>query len=208
MFLEIEEFLYPPFLSWFGRGYGFAGIFKLKAQAQWLRLPQTWRISLAAAGYILLLSSVDALCGGGLSLALKEDGRWLPADQIGNDFYQACFGFSCAVFLLWRFQRNFAAALTTLILLLGYVEDRLYYLILPLFSPIFEWRNLPRIGLDFPNEISGWIGWTARTFWNYNIRLDGAQWFLLNLAALCLAAIVVLQAARGEEKSKTSCICG
>lgn len=147
---------------------------------------------------MLLLSSIDALCGGGLSLALKEDGYWHPYDQTANDFYQAGFGVFCALFLLWRFSKSFASGLLALVLLLGYVEDRLYYLLLPLFSPVFEWRNLPRVGLDFPEEISGWIGWMARTFWDYKISFDGAQWYLLNLAALCLATIVVLQTTRKE----------
>ena len=206
MFISTEKIFHPPLLPWFRRGTIFAGILKRKAQAQWLRLPNAWRVGLAATGYILLLSSVDALCGGGFSLSLKEDGYWHPAyDQTANDFYQAGFGFLCAVFLLWRAQRNFPAALAAMILLVGYVEDRLYYLLLPLCSPIFEWRNLPRVGLNFPDEVSGWIGWTARMFSNHKISFDDPQWYLLNISALCLAAIVVLQAARGGEEEKNSC---
>lgn len=204
----ISDNFSSPLLSWVGRCCTAARFFPQRVRAQmrvrWQSVPRVWRVGLAASGYVLLLSNMDALFGGGISLALKEDVYWSPHDQTVNDFYQAFFGMTCIAFLLWRARKNLAATMIAALQLGGYVEDRLYYVLMPLFSPIFRWRHLPGVGIDFPDEVSGWLGWCARVFWGYELALDSPQWFLLNVAALCLGMIVLLEAGKDKTLARES----
>lgn len=183
MFLGSEKFFHPHLLSWFGSRMDAARIFINN-------LPRVWRTGLFALNALLVLSLYDALFGGGISAALKYDG-WYPIDQAGNDFYQASFGVVClATFLLVRRYDKIAAWILA-IMLLGYWEDLFFYLILPGFSPIFEWRGLPEVTFGLPEEISGWMGFVSRVLhlWLDTPEIKLGQLYWAGLMVLSLSAV-------------------
>ena len=157
-------------------------------------LPRVWRTGLLALNTLLLLSLYDALFGGGLSASLQFDG-WSSSDQWGNDFYQISFGVICFATFGFVFKYDKIAALILVVMLLGYWEDLLYYLILPAFSPVFEWRGLPEVNPGLPDEISGWIGLISRVLNVFcgtpEIKLEQIHFFGMLTISLSIAAGVL-----------------
>ncbi len=136
----------------------------------------------------------DALIGGAISTILRIDG-WIGLDQRLNDVYHLNYAIIIAATLAWFYSRFrlIKPVLGLTILFLGYVEDTLFYLLIPLVNPIIKlltngevFRNAS--GKLFPEQIAGWIGWLGRMFGGVYITFDIPIIFGLNLIAI-LAAI-------------------
>jgi hypothetical protein len=144
----------------------------------------------------LALSIFDAIAGGALSAFLRIEG-WVPLDQRINDVYQLVYGAIVAASLLWFYFkiRLIKPILTIGLLYLGYVEDTLFYLLIPLVNPVIKFITkgvafeLATGGL-FPERISGWVGWIGRMFFGQNLSFDFNTVLVFN--AFALVAIFLL----------------
>lgn len=138
----------------------------------------------------------DALIGGGVAAAIQKAGAW---NQTVNDFYQLGFSIAMAAVLLicffvfgWR-----AEILAVLVLLLGYVEDTLYYVFMPWINPLIKLISHGaeyhvRGGGLFPPEISGWLGWLGRATEAGPISLGMPAILAINIFAIAVAAGILL----------------
>ncbi|MCI0691778.1 hypothetical protein L0337_07180 [candidate division KSB1 bacterium] len=138
----------------------------------------------------------DALIGGAISTILRIDG-WIGLDQRLNDVYHLNYAIVIAGALAWFYSRfkQIKTLLGLAALFLGYVEDTLFYVFIPLVNPIIKFlttgesfRNAS--GELFPEQISGWIGWLGRMFLGGNIAIDLQRVFVINAAAVALAVFL------------------
>jgi len=144
----------------------------------------------------ILLAIVDAIIGGTVSARLQVAG-WTTRDQQFNNAYQLIYGIIVAGMLGWLYFHTRAAkpVLVILILYLGYVEDTLFYLFIPLVNPLISVLangtsyRVPT-GALFPERISGWVGWVGRMVWGQNVSFEISQVFLINI--LAIAAVLPL----------------
>lgn len=150
----------------------------------------------AAAITFLSLVLFDALIGGAISTILRIDG-WIGFDQRLNDVYHLNYAIVIAATLAWFYSRfrQFKILLGMAALFAGYVEDTLFYVFIPLVNPLIKFLTKGEIfrnasGELFPEQISGWIGWLGRMFFNGNIAIDLQYIFLINAAAAAFAVFL------------------
>jgi hypothetical protein len=145
----------------------------------------------------LALALFDAVIGGAVSALLSRDKNWTALDQRLNEIYQFTYATVIALTLigLYIHLQQLRPILAMIILFLGYVEDTLYYLFLPLVKPLInlitrvEGRRGPIGGL-FPKRIAGWIGWAGRIFFHKQVALKLSVVFLLNALAIFVVVVV------------------
>lgn len=152
---------------------------------------------------IVFFSSFDALVGGGIAAAMQKTGVW---NQMVNDFYQLGFAIIIAVilFLLYFALQWKGEVWAVLVLLFGYVEDTLFYLLIPIVNPVIklishgaEYRVSG--GGMFPASISGWIGWIGRsTGWGvWSLSMPAI--LVINFFAIVVAmGILIYQTSRSS----------
>jgi hypothetical protein len=138
----------------------------------------------------LALALFDAILGGSISALLRIEG-WFPLDQRINDVYQLNYGIIITATLVWLYSQNRSTkpSLTIFVLFVGYVEDTLFYLLIPLVNPIIKFITKGvefelETGTLFPEKISGWAGWMGRTFIGRNISFDMPVVFVFNFLAI------------------------
>lgn len=150
----------------------------------------------AATITFLSLVFFDALIGGAISTILRIDG-WIGLDQRLNDVYHLNYAIVIAATLAWFYSRfrQIKALLGLAVLFLGYLEDTLFYIFIPLVNPLIKFltkgesfRNAS--GELFPEKISGWIGWLGRMFLGGNIAIDLLHVFVINAVAVALAVFL------------------
>ncbi|MGH7596567.1 MAG: hypothetical protein ACREOI_09455 [bacterium] len=150
----------------------------------------------AATITFLSLVLFDALIGGAISTILRIDG-WIGMDQSLNDVYHLNYAIVIAATLAWFYSRfkQIKTVLGLAVLFLGYVEDMLFYVFIPLVNPLIKlltkgeaFRNAS--GELFPEQISGWIGWLGRMFWGGNIAIALRHVFMINAAAVSVAGFL------------------
>jgi hypothetical protein len=145
----------------------------------------------------LSLVLFDALIGGAISTILRIDG-WIGLDQRLNDVYHLNYAIVIAGALAWFYSRfkQIKTVLGLAVLFIGYVEDTLFYVFIPLVNPLIKFLTKGEIfrnasGNLFPEQISGWIGWVGRMFLGGNIPLALNLVFVINTIALALAGFLV-----------------
>ena len=144
-------------------------------------------------GTFLALSIYDAILGGALAALLRIEG-WMPLDQRINDVYQLIYGTVVAASLLWLYSKTglIKPPLTVWLFYFGFVEDTLFYLLIPLVNPVIKFIT-KGVGFElatgtlFPERISGWLGWIGRMFFGQDFSFD----FMTVLAFNALAIITV-----------------
>jgi hypothetical protein len=150
------------------------------------------------AAIITFLSLVlfDALIGGAISTILRIDG-WIGFDQRLNDVYHLNYAIVIAAVLAWFYSRfkQIKTVLALAVLFLGYVEDTLFYVFIPLVNPLIKFLTKGEIfrnasGELFPEQVSGWIGWLSRMFFGGNIAIALQQVFVINAGAVVLAGFL------------------
>lgn len=124
---------------------------------------QTERVTdfLAVIIYLLAVSLYDAIVGGSIAAVMQNEG-WI---QKVNMAYQFGFGITCFVILLNVAARCLRCGVGALILLLGYTEDLLFYLLIPFANGAIEFLTgytYQTKGGLFPDSISGWLGWVGQ----------------------------------------------
>ncbi len=152
---------------------------------------------LSALALVLLVAFFDALFGGAISAGLSTDDYWSQYDQFVNDVYQTVLGFAILIFafFIWKRTESPSFVLAFILLLVGYVEDILYYVLL--FVTKFQIeafsRQLVEVKTGFPETISGWLGWMLRNiFANHWFKgFDLPFVFALNIASI-LGSIFIL----------------
>lgn len=122
---------------------------------------------------VAVVSIVDAVAGGGLSIVLKIDGVWSAQDQLANDFYQIGFGVLALLFSAMALKADTRALTLTLLGYLLMANDILYYIFK---RAAFALHRLMIDGAPapaelFPETIPGWIGWISRTIFHQNTPL-------------------------------------
>lgn len=154
------------------------------------------RLNLALATF-LLLALVDALIGGAISTRLQVAG-WTARDQEVNNAYQLIYGMIVALTLVWLFfhTRSLRPILAVLVLYAGYVEDTLFYLLIPIVNPVLKLLNsgatfrTPTDSL-FPERISGWVGWVGRLIWGQNVSFEMPVVFVMNTLAIGIVLLLL-----------------
>jgi hypothetical protein len=146
----------------------------------------------------LALTLFDAVLGGAMSALLRIEG-WLPLDQRINDVYQLIYGTMVASTLGWLYLRlkSIKPIVAISILFIGYVEDTVFYLLIPLVNPIINFitkgvRFELATGTLFPERISGWIGWVGRMLFGQNISFEFTDALAFN--AMAIVAVFLLWA--------------
>lgn len=139
---------------------------------------------------LIFLSLVlfDILIGGSISTMLQVDG-WTAIDQRINDVYQMGYGIVILSLMLYLVTFNKAIATYLSILFLGFVEDVLFYTIIPLFNPIIYIISGYKYLRPFPVEIGGWIGWVSRILFNYEILIPTKVAIIIAIIAIIIANI-------------------
>lgn len=151
-----------------------------------------------ALGIVVLLSSVDAIFGAGISAGLWPN---ISSQQAVLDIYQSLFGL--IVFsVLWFARRcNFDTAFSALLLLIAYVEDTLYYLLLPITKHVVLFLSHGKLIVEpgFPNRIGGYLGWLTR-FFGIVPTVDFPLWIVLamNITGLAVACILLWKQTKKE----------
>jgi hypothetical protein len=148
---------------------------------------------LAALLTFLALSLFDALIGGSISTILRIGG-WSAIDQNLNDVYHVNYAVVVAAALIWHYShfKLIAPVLAITVLFLGYVEDTLFYCLVPLFNPAIAMLTKGEAfpiasGAWLPQHISGWIGWLGRSFLNKNIAFNSTSIMGINAVAVFIA---------------------
>lgn len=145
---------------------------------------------------IVSFALFDALVGGGVAAAMQARGVWI---QTVNDFYQLGFSIGMAVVLLiayFAFEWK-SEALAVLVLLFGYVEDTLYYVLVPQVNPLIKLishgaQYHASGGEMFPSHISGWLGWLGRAVGTDPISLSMLTILAVNVFAIVVAGAILV----------------
>lgn len=126
-------------------------------------LNQTAVKLIKALGIVALIALYDAIFGAGISAGLWPN---ITSQQAILDIWQCSLG--VLVFsTLWLLRRyDFDVAFTVLILLIGYLEDTLYYLFLPITKYAVSFLSHGKLIVEsgFPEVIGGYLGWLTRFF--------------------------------------------
>lgn len=115
-------------------------------------------------GIITGIALYDAVIGGWIETVLWPN---ILSQQLIMDGYQAGLSITIGLFLfLYIYKLNPRVCWASLMLLVGYVEDTIYFLLLNISKyityVISSGRVMPESG--FPDGISGWLGWIWRSF--------------------------------------------
>lgn len=141
---------------------------------------------------VAALALFDAIVNGAMSAAMRADG-WSKLDQATNDSYQ--FGFALIAAVAVVLLQGKMNRLTVVLLLAGYVEDTLYYLLLPVVSPLTEFLSgHPGSDYLFPEKVSGWLGWVGRNLFEERVALD--MWFVFIINAIFIVGAIAINAER------------
>jgi len=143
---------------------------------------------------ILGFSLFDALIHGGIAAAMQRAGSY---NQTVSDMYQLGFAIAmAAVFVMVFFGLHWKReTIAVLILLFGFVEDTLYYAVMPLVNPLIRVLTGGAIyhvqgeGL-FPPAIAGWVGWLSRAAGADTIYLSMGTIVIINILA-CAGGVAV-----------------
>ena len=164
----------------------------------------TWKITIAALAF-LALALYDAIIGGAISSLLRIEG-WFDPDQRVNDIYQLSYGLVIVATFIWLYFyiQSKEIVLATWILFIGYVEDTLFYLLIPLVNPLIMFitrgeKFEPATGVVFPESVSGWLGWLGRLFFEQRLEFDLEIIFGFNAIALAVAALLVSKHVRNPK---------
>jgi len=135
---------------------------------------------------------------------------WTPLDQCVNDVYQVNYAVVVAAALIWHYThfKHLAPVLAIALLFCGYVEDTLFYFLVPLFNPAIKFLTKGETlqmasGQFLPEQISGWLGWLGRTFLGRNIALDRSTFFALNAIAILIALLLFCKKCNPADKTNT-----
>jgi hypothetical protein len=155
---------------------------------------------------LICFALFDALFGGAVA-ALLQVGGWSPLDQRINNVYQLVFGVVILGSFVWLYQtaKSFKEITVLITLLVGYVEDTLYFLFIPLVNPIIKLITkgaVYQISGLFPDHISGWLGWIGRMFLGKNISFQMTTILLINLAAVVISVALIELNKRKFSKKK------
>lgn len=141
---------------------------------------------------VAALALFDAIVNGAMSSAMRADG-WSALDQAANDSYQ--FGFALIAAVAVILLQGTMNRLTVVLLLAGYVEDTLYYLLLPVVSPLTEFLSgHPGPDYLFPEKVSGWLGWVGRNLFEEQVALD--MWFVFIINAIFIVGAIAINVER------------
>lgn len=162
-------------------------------------------------GIVALIGLFDAFFGGIISSGLSSDSEWSAYDQRVNDGYQLLLGsmvLAGLILQVWfrEFNRNIVIfALAVFLLLVGYVEDVLYYIWLTLTQYPIEYfgRGLLEVKTGFPEQISGWIGWILRNW--FRVTFDGFKMsaiVLMNFVSIAAVFVLFYLFEREKEKQR------
>ena len=118
-----------------------------------------------ALGIVALISLYDAIFGAGISAGLWPN---ITSQQVILDIWQCSLGVIVFFILYfgWAKRYDFDVAFTVLILLIGYLEDTLYYLFLPVTKYVVSFLSHGKLIVEpgFPEMIGGYLGWLTRFF--------------------------------------------
>jgi len=155
------------------------------------------RSAVAPLAVFFLLVLFDTIIGGALAALLQYDG-FSALDQRINNVYQFGYGLVAAGAMLWLYQhsRSLVPVLACLMLFAGFVEDTMFYLLMPLCNPII--RALTGgagyqivAGAFMPPQVSGWTGWLGRMVTGQNIACPREGILALNVLAVAGAAYLL-----------------
>lgn len=148
------------------------------------------------------LTVYDVIIGGSLAALLKSDG-FTALDQRINNVHQLAFGLVVAGALAWFYSRvrEVRPVLALAILFAGFVEDTLFYLVIPFFNPLIEIITGGAVyqvagGEFMPQQVSGWMGWVWRMATDQNAALPRDQILWINALAIALAVGLLALGAR------------
>lgn len=139
----------------------------------------------------------DVLIGGAIAALLQLEG-WTAIDQRMNEVYQLGYALVIAATMAWLywFTRHWTHILALGVLFVGYVEDTLFYVLMPLCNPLvalitkgasYQVKN----SAFFPASISGWTGWASRRWLGQNAAFTIENVWLINIVAVALAALLL-----------------
>jgi hypothetical protein len=150
------------------------------------------------------LTLFDVLIGGAIAALLQLEG-FTAIDQRLNEVYQLGYAIVIAAALAWLYwlTRRWAHVLALGILFVGYVEDTLFYALMPLCNPVIALLTQGasyqvKGGAFFPASISGWTGWASRRWLGENAAFTMENVWLINAVALALALLLLW---RGKGRS-------
>ena len=139
----------------------------------------------------------DVLIGGGIAALLQLEG-FTPIDQRLNEVYQLGYAVVIAATLAWLYwlTRRWTHILALGALFVGYVEDTLFYVLMPLCNPLIALitkgvRYQVKGGEMFPASISGWTGWASRRLLGQSAAFTIENVWLLNSVAVLLALLLL-----------------
>ena len=172
---------------------------------------------LRAAGLPLLvflgLALYDALIGGAIAALLKSDG-FTPLDQRINNVHQLAYAMVTTGTLVWLFTRirNFLPVLALGVLFAGFVEDTLFYALIPFCNPlilVISGGAAYQVNGDgwMPERVSGWAGWVGRMAADQNVAFSRGEIYLINSVAVVVAMILLAGYARVQNSQQTGPAC-
>ncbi len=166
---------------------------------------QYWALPLLA---FLALVLFDVLIGGAIAALLQID-DFTAVDQRLNEVYQLGYGVVIAATLMWLYlhARRATHIFALGALFVGYVEDSLFYLLMPLCNPLVALINggaayQVKGGEMFPASISGWTGWASRRMLGQNAAFAMENIWLINGTALLLALLFLWWGRRRKASRK------
>jgi hypothetical protein len=114
-----------------------------------------------AFGVVSLISLYDAVFGAGISAGLWPN---IVSQQAVNDMWQASLGIVVFAALWLTKKYDFDVAFSVLTMLIAYVEDTLYYTLLPVTKYIVSFLSHSKLIVEpgFPEKIGGYLGWFSR----------------------------------------------
>jgi len=164
---------------------------------------QYWSVPLLT---FLVLVLFDVLIGGAIAALLQIDG-FTTTDQRINEVYQLGYGIVTVATLLWLYfhSKSTIQILALVVLLLGFVEDALFYVLIPLCNPVIAIITNgatyhAKGGELFPASISGWSGWASRRMWGENFALAFENLMLISIVAVTIALLLLWWGARRQAK--------
>lgn len=140
----------------------------------------------------LALTLFDAIVNGAMTAALRSDG-WSRADQQATNAYQFGFFLVIAALVSTLFAKEaHRLAISTVVLLAGYVEDTVYYVFVQILGPIIKLLSGNPVNEEFfPEKISGWIGWFDRLIFNGGFSLAFPKVIAVNVIAIAATFIIL-----------------
>ncbi len=155
-----------------------------------------WRYWSAPLLTFVALVLFDVLIGGAVAALLQLEG-FTAIDQRINEVYQLGYALVIAATLAWLYwlTRHWTHILALGALFVGYVEDTLFYVLIPLCNPLIVLITKGasyqvKGGAFFPTSISGWTGWASRRLLGQNAAFTIENVWLINTGAVALAVLL------------------